>query len=521
MLPWIIIALGISLRLIRYLHNTPLWFDEAVIATDLIKRPIFSLTGPSSDYTQTGPLSFYLLNKLAIQVFGNNEYALRFIPFCFGILSLPLYLKVARSISSNNAPILALSLFAVLDPLVFYSTELKPYSGDVFFTLLALAAITGRHALRGAGSATFAAVAGCLAVISSNPSVFFLAGAGVALLIAALVEKDRPRFYRTALVCLAWGICFIAIYMFYISKVTAEMAQNISVDRAMKMENFMMPFPPASLKDIQWYIDFFFDTFLFQDPIIYVKKVTLSELMAFSFLAGIVVIFRRNKHIFSILLLPILFTFIASLIHLYPFKGRQILFLVPLFLIFIAEGADYVVNSLKKTAFPVAVIFLCLLFIYPVSWAAYHVKKPLVRSEITDVLRHIKENWRDGDIIYVHFFAQYEFEYYTRHHPERFSFDSEDYVVGIGPRGWYDVWRKDSLPERYMHLPRMKQSKQDLIEEYMHDLRRLSGHPRAWILFTGDTSSTDIFLNHLDAMGQRIASIGRPGLTTAYLYEFK
>lgn len=36
-LHWLIICIGIALRLTRYLHNPSLWFDESDIAADVIK----------------------------------------------------------------------------------------------------------------------------------------------------------------------------------------------------------------------------------------------------------------------------------------------------------------------------------------------------------------------------------------------------------------------------------------------------------------------------------------------------
>ena len=514
---WVIICIGIALRLIRYLYNTPLWFDESVIAADIINRPLTAFIHPSPDYTQTGPFSFFILSKIVIQAFGNSEYALRLVPLLFGIISLFLFYKVAREIVNPHALPVAVALFAVLDPLIYYSSELKPYSGDVMFTLLILTLTTYKKEKLNVQRIFMFTVVGAIALLSSNPSVFVLAGVGTGLFITCLKKKEWAVLRGRLVVLIVWAFSFIAVYLIYTRNITAEMAQNVSIEKAFKMEDYFMPFPPRSLEHIKWYIDTFFDTFLFQDTIIYVKRVALSGIMALAFLVGSVSMFFDKKEKFYVLVFPILLTLLAAAMHQYPFKGRQILFLAPVFLIIISEGAEYIRSRINEKSVIIGAVFMGLLFIYPVSWAAYHVKKPLIRSEIRLVLNYIKDNWQDNDLIYVHFFAQYEMEYYLKYHPKPIKFDDSDYITGKGPRGWYNIWRKNRVPERYKEVT--DQSRDDLIKEYMHDLDQMKGRQRVWILFGGDITMQNVFLSHLDSIGKRHDSFGKAGLGMTYLYD--
>lgn len=518
-LPWVIISIGIALRLIRYLHNTPLWFDESVIAADIINRPLTAFIHTSPDYTQTGPLSFYMLTKLSTMLFGNSEHALRLIPFLFGVVSLILFYYAARKIVSPGAVPIALALFAVLDPLVYYSTELKPYSGDVMFAVLILAAVPFSHNGMKIRDIAFFALAGVIAALSSNPSVFMLAGVGAGLILHCLLTEERAKFRGLMIVSIIWSAGFIAIYLLYTRNLTASM--SIGMEKAFAMEKFQMPFPPASLLDIKWFIDFFFDTFLFQDNIMYIRRVTLSGLMAFTFLAGSVIMFSGKRDRFYVLTLPIIITFTAAAMHMYPFKGRQILFLVPMFLLIISEGAEYIRSRVSAGSALIGVVFIGLMFIYPVSWAAYHVKKPIVRSEARPVLNYIEKNWRDGDILYVHFFAQYEFNYYTKHHPVPFEFNDKEFVIGTGPRGWYNIWRRDNIPEIYRNIDSAGQTKKDLLMVYRDEINDLSKFRRAWILFTGDITMESFFISTLDAKWKMIDTFGHSGLAKVYLYNLE
>ena len=68
----------------------------------------------------------------------------------------------------------------------------------------------------------------------------------------------------------------------------------------------------------------------------------LSALPAIGlFIAGCLASWRREKALFGMLALPILFVLVASCLRLYPFHGRLVLFLVPSLLLLIAEGAGW------------------------------------------------------------------------------------------------------------------------------------------------------------------------------------
>jgi len=502
---------------VRYLHNTPLWFDESVYAVDIINRSITDFIHPSSEFLQVQALGFYIYEKFAVNIFGTSEYAFRLAPFLFSIISLFLFYKIAKHFTNTRAACIALTLFAILDPLIYYSTELKPYSGDVVFTLLILSLATYKGEELNVQRIFMLTVVGAIVILLSNPSVFVLGGVWAGLLLSCLKRREWAKCRGLLIVSIIWALIFLAVYFTYYRIMIVAMSEHVSLEKAFEMEQFIMPFPPRSLVDVKWLIDFFFDTFLFQDSIMYVKRVTLSGLMAFAFLVGSVSMFLDKREKFYILLFPILLTLLAAAMHQYPFKGRQILFLVPMFLIIISEGAEYIRSRINEKSVIIGAVFMGLLFIYPASWAAYHVKKPLIRSEIKQVLSYIKQNWQEGDFVYLHFFTQYEFEYYTQYHPAPYKFDKNEYVIGIGPRGWYDKWRRNKLPERYRNID--DQSRYDLIKEYMHDLDQMKGRKRVWILFGGDITMENFFLSHLDSIGKRHDSFGKAGLGMTYLYD--
>jgi len=55
-LPWLIIGLGIILRVAEYLPNRSLWRDEASLALNITNRSLFELLSKPLDYNQGAPL---------------------------------------------------------------------------------------------------------------------------------------------------------------------------------------------------------------------------------------------------------------------------------------------------------------------------------------------------------------------------------------------------------------------------------------------------------------------------------
>ena len=516
-LPWVIIAIGIILRLLRYAHNPSLWFDESDTAIDIIIRPFSDLINPSPDWSSKYPYGFVLLVKFATQVFGNSEYALRLVPILFGILSVFLFYRVAKNYINRPATIVALGLFTILDRLVFESANLKPYTSDLAFALLIFIWVDYIKSKKiNMADIALAGLAGAIMVWFSYPALFVLSGVGSCLAVFSLSKKDWARTWNLAIINIMWASSFIAFYFIYIRNLQSNF--DMSVEDLLMWERGFVPFPPKSLNDIRWIMDNFFE--MFNNP----AGLTFTGLAAFAFLLGCISLFQRNKEKFFLLISPVLFTLLASILHQYPFKNRLIIFLVPFILLFIAEGVEFIREKITvKSAMP-GIVLVGVLFIYPVSWAVYHAKSPTNHEEIRPEINYIKNNWQDGDIIYVHYYAQYAFEYYTKYHPDRHVFDEDDFIVSIAPRGWYRTWRKQHVYRYYEPDAPIRQTSTDIFKAYIKDLKKLNGHKRAWILFSAtivkDGIQEEKFIAfHLDTIGKRLDSFGRAGISTVYLYD--
>src|SRR5918999_1855822 len=92
---------------------------------------------------------------------GESEYSLRLVPFLAGVIALILFRQLAVRALPGLGGLVAVALFAVGEPLVYWSAEAKQYSLDVLAAgaLLYIASeplLTGR--LTGRRAAVLAAV---------------------------------------------------------------------------------------------------------------------------------------------------------------------------------------------------------------------------------------------------------------------------------------------------------------------------------------------------------------------------
>lgn len=481
-LAWVIIFVGFVLRLAQYLANRSLWFDESIYALNIIGRSYGELLVSS----EGAPVGFLMLEKLVGQAFGNSEFALRLLPFLAGIFSLFAFYEVAKRFIAPNAVLIALGLFAILDPLIYFSSEVKHYSSDVATTLLIyLATVTFMSRGLSASSVALFGVVGAAVLWFSHSSLFVLAGVGVSLGSIYLTNREWAKTRRLSIVCSLWALSFAVCYLVSLRHLSA----NKHLTYYWAKQNAFMPFPPLSFSDLAWFSGTFFE--IFNYPV----ALRLAGIGALTFLVGCASLFK--KEIFPILISPALVALLASGLHKYPFKDRLLLFIVPSLLLLISEGAEYVRARTRSNSPIVGVTLIGLLFFHPLVLAKDGLLRARTRQETRPVIGYVRDHKQDGDTVYLYFNSKYAFKYYAASH----GFNENDYIVGAGPGGaWdnYEDW--------------------DRLRNCINDLDRLRGKMRVWILFSHSHNDESFFLYHLDNMGKRLDSFKTAG-ASVYLYD--
>ena len=483
---WAIVFTGVILRVAYYLHDRALWLDECFLFLNYVAKPVEELARLPGYAEQYAPLGFLMSVKIAITLFSENEYSLRLVALVSGVIALLTFSKLATKVLSFGAAVCAILLFALCDPLVNYSAELKPYSTDAAFAAaLVCLAIHWDSTIPKTRDVVLFSSVGVAAVWFSLPSVFMLGGIGIVLIFSKVLSGQWHDLRKTIMVAALWVTSFVC---HYILSIRPFLMQGYQRQVYVWNETFI-PFPPKTLSELSGFIGPFFE--VFRNP----AGIRFTGLAAFVFSIGCVVMFRRNKKILFCLLTPLLLCILASGIRAYPFHGRLLLFAVPSILLLVAEGGwfAYRILAAKKRVF--GTILLSLLLLYPVLEAGFRLVRPPSAEEIRPVLHYISKRYQPDDTIYLYHRAEPSFSYYYK----RYGLNTTKIHVGV------------ESPEKW--------------SAYARDLDSVRGQERVWILFShvvtwrgGDEER--FFLTYLDEIGSRLSEFKCIG-SSVYLYNLK
>jgi hypothetical protein len=321
----ILIVLGIAWRVVRYAMGFPIWGDEAFVSINFVVRDFRGMLDPLV-YGQIAPLVFMWIDLAISRVLGYSEWALRLPALVAGLASLLLFAWFAPRVLPRRAAFLAVGFFAASYYLVRHGAEVKPYAGDVLFTLLltvcAWSVLRKPTAVGWWAGLVATATAGPWC---SYPAVFTGCAVGAVLLRRVWVDRFRgPVVAGTVL----FGVLFVAssavMYRVYAGPHAAAAAPLTSA------EAWGWVFPPLSRP---WLLPVWF-VWMHTGPMFAYPQggsppASIGTFVLF--VIGCVRMWRTNRSLFWLLLGPFVFTFIASAMHKYPYGGaaRVVLYLAP------------------------------------------------------------------------------------------------------------------------------------------------------------------------------------------------
>lgn len=405
-----LVLLGGGLRLVALFTERCLWLDEAMLALNLVERSPRQLFDPL-DWNQGAPVGFLLAVKGAISALGASEWALRLVPFLASVAGLVGFAVVARRLLPANAALIAVALLAMSPYLVSYAAECKQYASDAAIAVGLLATALGLLEGKG-GAPRWAAlgILGALAVWFSHPATFVLAGIGTALLVHALVERDRARFLAAAGAVACWLVSFGACYVLCLKQLGGN---KYLTDY---WTDHFMPLPPTSPGDLAWIADhlvaFFTTPGGFGGEL-----VPLGGFAAFLALVGLREFARERWPVACALALPVVFLLAASGLQKYPFGGRLLLFLVPFAVLLVGRGAGALYDAVRERN-RFAAVALLLLVVGGAAWETSAVlRRPLRSENIAPVLDRVRSEMKPGDRVYVFYSAIPAYTFYTRERP--------------------------------------------------------------------------------------------------------
>ena len=396
------LAFGVTIRLQQFLFRRSLWLDEALLASNIVRRSYGDLLQPL-DLQQAAPIGFLWLQRTAIELFGNSEYALRLVPLLFGLASLALFVRLARRVLSTRVLPIAVIIFVLSPLLTYYSNEAKQYIGDVFAMLLVLNSafdvqraprITARSWL------TLTAV-GAIAVWISHPAVLVLAGIGSLLLCSRVRRREWKNAFAIGSAGVIWLCSFASVWGYNKRSVDAYPAFK---------EYWKAGFAPeeASIGDrFSWLAGRFTDL-ISSDLGVSLTAIALT----LCGIGAVALVLRRRGFQLAMLISPIPFLILAAGAQMYPFQGRLVLFLVPTVVLLLVSALEWPGRIGRRAILAGVSIGLAIACVAPASETIGTYLQPRSFNEARPVFQYVASQWQPGDQLYVQGAGGGAYEYY-------------------------------------------------------------------------------------------------------------
>ena len=326
----LVIAVGIGLRLRLFLANRPLWLDEAWMSLRILSDGF-----REHKTIQAASPAFLLAERVAAELLGYHEVALRLLPFLAAIGTVLLTWKIAERLLDFRGALLATALVALSPVLIRYSGEVKPYSLDAFFavatiwtTLRVLQAPSKPNWIR-----WFAVGLG--AVLLTLPGVLIVLGTSVALLADRSVRNQPSSRWIVVAFSAAWVGVFAVLY----NTAYSETASSTFMQRYWAGAFLERSFPEL-LGDLSQAGKALLAEALFSGTLARPPKI-MYVVLVFALVGAGTLVWRRP--ISAILLLsPALLAAAAALFDRWPLVPRLLLFAVPSALLVLAAGLSAV-----------------------------------------------------------------------------------------------------------------------------------------------------------------------------------
>ena len=311
---WGFVGIGVALRLAAYLLNFPLWWDEAFVAVNLLRRDFAGLLRPL-DYGQVCPLLFLWAELASVKLLGFSEWSLRLFPLVCALASVVVLRSVAVRLLGGRAALVAVGVLAVAVHPIRHAADLKPYSLDLLVALIlqALALRWWRRPER-AGRLFALAAFGPVALACSHPSVFVAGGVGLAIAWPAWTTR-RPGVRLAAVAYFAAiALAYAGIYVAF------TRSQASSASEAMRVM-WASSFPPldSALGFLRWlFVVHGGDLMAYPCG----GERGASALSLLACVVGVVALVRSGRStVAAILLAPLLLAMVAAGLRLYPYGG--------------------------------------------------------------------------------------------------------------------------------------------------------------------------------------------------------
>lgn len=474
---WSLVVAGAALRIFQYASDTSLWFDELSIVRNLVHRSETRLLMEPLGDQQVAPVGFMVAEKAISRALGEGDLAFRFLLLPVGLAALVLFLWLAERLLDGHAVPFAVAMFAIGAPFIRYSAEIKQYGIDIAGVIaLSLIALKLRDPDSTAARCVLGGIAGAILVWFSQPAAFALAGIGAALLLAWLRDRD-PGTRRALLVTVSiWAVAAAAATIVAFRRVTPE--TRAYMYEFWRIRNSFFPWPFQKAGDALWLWDRILE--LFSDPT--VLRYRWPALYGGLVILGLIVMWRRNRFGALVLLGPFSVAVLAAVAQQFPLKTRVALYLLPILVLAVAEGAEWLRRQASRLHPLAGGACMAALLVVP-ALAFVQRPPPYWVEDHKTALAFLQEHRQPGDDVLV--FA-YELEAVERYGAQ-YGLAPDDYQLGACSR--------------------------DDGRVFLRDVDRYRGRRRVWLVdgaVPGYSAARKSLENYLATIGARMDSISIP-----------
>jgi hypothetical protein len=349
-LQWGFMLLAVLTLAYQYSINRSLWLDEASLAINIQQRSGGELFQPL-DHNQAAPVGFLLVTDWITTVLGISEYTLRLYPLLMGLATLLLFYWVGKQIQPH-ALLLGLALLATSSIHIRYATEFKQYITDGTFALLLTGLALQIVSNPSRRSIMLLAVTGGVAVWFSHPAIFVLAGVGTVLLVDSLRRRD----WQTTIMLVAMGavqaVSFLCVYLLFYQSVTHSTEIAAMMNRYWQDEFLRF--------SVESFVRLFLEIFVWVGGF----NIVLLVLSIFGFIIGVR---QVNSLQLALLLSPLVFMALASMLELYPASDRFLLFILPSIILVTSLGwwsaLENILQAHRRVGWAMLVLLLALIVV--------------------------------------------------------------------------------------------------------------------------------------------------------------
>lgn len=414
----LILALGAITRLILFFQNHSIYLDEANLARNIIEKP-FALFFQPLDYEQYAPPLFLVIEKMNVLLLGASEYGLRLFPLLASLFSIYLFYKLLIRYLTDGFPLLfALFIFAFGEYYLHYAVEGKQYASDILLVLLLLLMVLNEKNVFNWQKALKWAFIGMLAIWLSMPSVFILSGVGLFLGVKILETKDYKRLWLLLFSISVWLLNFGIYYVQILSTdVEVEGLQSFHQD-------FFLPLWPTSATDFQQILNIF--TSIVETSVGHTAIAALVGILGI--VLGIYLFIKKHWQLAILFFFPIVATLVVSSLHLYSLVPRLTLFFIPILLLTIAFGLQFLFEKARLWQKTILVILMFLTA--SLHTGISYVWQPFEIEDTRAAMDYIENNKQANDYIYVSHEAWPTFYFYQNLYKNKERYHFSHFVKG-------------------------------------------------------------------------------------------